>query len=146
MNVLEKENSPNQKEGIAMKLADREALIRSDILEVITKALEDHYDTDVLPTGAGEVAIPVLDADGNEAWGVVKISTPRGTRGVDGGYTPYDGYMQHSMYVAELDARAAKKVAREAKKAADEAERERKKAEREARKKAQAQAKAKSAE
>lgn len=110
-----------------MNKAELENAIRNDILSAISELLTKKFETDVLPTSASELAIPVLDAEGNEKFAVVKVSIPRGTRS-GGSYEPYDGYAAAEEYKMELNDRAAKKAAREEKKAAAEAEKERKRA------------------
>ena len=41
--------------------------------------------------------MPVLDADGNEKFALIKISIPRGSRS-DGTFIPYDGYAAADAY------------------------------------------------
>lgn len=74
-----------------MSKASLENTIRNDILAVITETLASTYDTDVMAVSASELTIPVVDAEGNEKFALIKVSIPRGTR-VEGGYEPYDGY------------------------------------------------------
>ena len=74
-----------------MSKASLENTIRNDILAIITETLASTYDTDVMPVSASELTIPVVDAEGNEKFALIKVSIPRGTR-VEGGYEPYDGY------------------------------------------------------
>ena len=105
-----------------MSKAELENALRNEILEVISKALEEHFQTDILPVSASEL----VDAENNEKFGLVKVSIPRGTRTGDGGYTPYDGYSAHEDYKADLEEKQAKKQASEEKKANKEAERQRK--------------------
>lgn len=106
---------------MAMSKAALENAIRNDILAFITEQLSSHYDTDVLDVSASELTMPVVDAEGNEKFALIKVSIPRGTR-VDGGYEPYDGYQAHEDW--ELDkADKADKVAKRKEKA-DRAEKE----------------------
>ena len=88
--------------------AELETAIRNDILSKITEMLSEKLDTDVLPVSASELAIPVLDEEGNEKFAVVKVSIPRGTRN-GSGYDPYDGYAAAEDYKAEQEEKAAKK-------------------------------------
>ena len=74
-----------------MSKATLETAIRNDILTQIEALLTQHYDADVMPVSASELTMPVVDAEGNEKFAVIKVTIPRGTR-VDGGYEPYDGY------------------------------------------------------
>ena len=80
---------------------------------------------EVLVVGANELAVPVVDTDGNEKWIVLTVKVPTGTRDGDA----YDGYSMAEDYRM-----------RQADKAAKAAERARKTAERQA--KAQAKTKA----
>jgi hypothetical protein len=114
-----------------MSKAALETAIRNELLEKVTMLLAKDYDTDVLPVSASELAIPLLDKEGNEKFALIKISIPRGTRNGEGGYTAYDGYKAAEDYKLDLEDRAAKKAASAEKKAFAEKERERK---REARK------------
>lgn len=108
-----------------MSKASLETAIRNDILSAITELLTKKFDTDVMPVSASELTIPVLDAEGNEKFALVKVSIPRGTRNGDGGYTAYDGYAAAEDYKAELADKAAKKAASAEKKANSEKEKER---------------------
>lgn len=110
-----------------MNKAQLETLLRNDILETITAALVEKYDTDVLDVSASELTIPLLDAESNEKFALIKVSIPRGSR-VDGTYQPYDGYAAHDEWEQVKAEDAAKKRAREEKKAREEAEKERKRA------------------
>lgn len=114
-----------------MSKAALETAIRNELLEKVTMLLAKDYDTDVLPVSASELAIPLLDKEGNEKFALIKISIPRGTRNGKGSYTAYDGYKAAEDYKLDLEDRAAKKAASAEKKAFAEKERERK---REARK------------
>jgi 2-keto-3-deoxy-L-rhamnonate aldolase RhmA len=80
---------------------------------------------EVLVVGANELAVPVVDSEGNEKWVVLTIKVPTGTRDGDA----YDGYAMAEDYRM-----------RQADKAAKAAERERKTAERQAKAKAKTKA------
>lgn len=95
--------------------AELETAIRNDLLSAITEMLTAKLETDVLPVSASELAIPVLDAEGNEKFALVKVSIPRGTRN-GSGYDPYDGYAAAEEYKGDLEEKAAKKAASAAKK------------------------------
>ena len=114
-----------------MTKAQLETLLRNDFLGLISKAIEDDRETDVLRVSTSEIAIPCLNAEGNETWVVVKVSVPRGTRNGNG-YDPYDGYAAAEDYQMEQADKAEKKAAAEAKKQAkiakDQKAREEKKA------------------
>lgn len=108
------------------KQRELENPIRSEVLEVITKALEEHFDCEVLKTNTGEVAIPVLDADRNEKFAVIKVSIPRGSRNGNG-YTPYDGYKVAEDYAEDENEKELKKQAKAEKEAREKALREERK-------------------
>lgn len=109
-----------------MSKAALETAIRNDILQAITELLQEKYETDVMPVSASELTIPVVDAEGNEEFALIKVSIPRGTRNGKGGYDAYDGYAAAEDYRLEMEDKAAKKAASAAKKAAAEKEKERK--------------------
>lgn len=101
-----------------MSKAELETAIRKQVMETVCHAIEAQYQTDALVVSASEIAIPILDAEGNEKWALVKVSIPRGTRDGNGGYEPYDGYAIADDYKMELEEKAAKKAASAAKKEA----------------------------
>ena len=78
---------------------------------------------DVLVVGANELAVPVVDAEGNEKWIVLTVKVPTGSRDGDA----YDGYAMAEDYRMRQEGKAAKA-----------AERERKTAERQAKAKTKA--------
>lgn len=77
--------------------------------DLLSKAEEDP-----LRTGTNEIAIPCVDDEGNDAWVVVTVKVPTGSRDGD----PYDGYSMQEAYEirlrekAEAAAVAAEKKAR----------------------------------
>ena len=105
-----------------MSKASLETALRIDALNVVKEALSAHYDLDIekqiCVVSASELAIPVVDAEGNDKFVLIKVSIPRGTRNAEGGYDEYDGYAAADDYKAELEQRQAKKDASEAKKKA----------------------------
>ena len=101
-----------------MTKSQMETMIRNDFLALIAQAITDTKETDALPVSASEIAVPCLDADGNETWALIKVSIPRGTRNGQGGYDPYDGYAAAEDYQIDLQEKADKKAAAEAKKQA----------------------------
>ena len=105
-----------------MSKASLETALRVDALNVVKEALSTHYDLDIekqiCVVSASELAIPVVDAEGNDKFVLIKVSIPRGTRNAEGGYDEYDGYAAADDYKAELEQRQAKKDASEAKKQA----------------------------
>ena len=68
---------------------------------------------DVLVVGANELAVPVVDADGNEKWVVITIKVPSGSRDGDA----YDGYAMAQDYQMRQTAKAEKQAERERKSA-----------------------------
>ena len=115
-----------------MTKAQLETALRTEFLTFITDKVKNAYETDVLPVSASELAIPCLDADGNEKFVLIKVSIPRGTRNGQGGYDPYDGYAVAEDYALDLAEKADKREAAEAKKQAKIAQDERKRAEKKA--------------
>ena len=80
---------------------------------------------EVLVVGANELAVPVVDTDGNEKWIVLTIKVPTGSRDGDA----YDGYAMAEDYqlkLANKAAKAAKAAEKERKAAADKAKRAKK--------------------
>ena len=61
--------------------------IRVDYLSKIRESFEQLGD-EVLVTGSNEIAIPVVDSEGNERWVQIVVKIPSGSR--DG--EPFDGY------------------------------------------------------
>ena len=84
-------------------------------------------DEDVLRTGAGEIAFPVVDSEGEDNWVVITVKIPVGSRDGDA----YDGYSmaeEYTMKQAEKETKAkeaaakkAAKIARDEKRRADKA-------------------------
>ena len=93
------------------------------VAEHLTQAGEE-----VLRVGSNEIALPVLDEDGNEKWLVLTFKVPTGSREGDA----YDGYSMKEDYEMKLAEKAAKAEAKAAKAEKDKAKREAKKAEAEA--------------
>lgn len=115
-----------------MTKAQLETLLRNAYLDSISNFISESQETDTLRVSASEIAIPCLDAEGNEKWVLVKVSIPRGTRNGEGGYDPYDGYSVAEDYQIEQEEKAQKKADAEAKKQAKIAKDEQKRAEKKA--------------
>lgn len=115
-----------------MTNAQLSTALRNQYLNFVTEQVQTNFDTDVLAVSASELAIPCLDAEGNERWVLIKVSIPRGTRNGEGGYEPYDGYALAEDYATTLVDKAAKKADAEAKKQAKIAKDEQKRAEKKA--------------
>ena len=115
-----------------MTKAQLETALRNTYLDLIRTMVSEQVETDALAVSASELAIPCLDAEGNEKFVLIKVSIPRGTRNGEGGYDPYDGYAAAEDYAQDLQEKAEKKADAEAKKQAkiarDQKAREEKKA------------------
>lgn len=115
-----------------MTKAELENKLRSDMMKRITHMITEELFTDALAVSASEIAVPLLDAEGNEKFALIKVSIPRGTRNGEGGYIPYDGYHAADDYAIDCAEKAQKKADAEAKKQAkiarDQKAREEKKA------------------
>lgn len=116
--------------------------IKRRFLESVTEHLSNAGE-EVLRVGSNEIALPVVDSEGEERWLVLTFKVPTGSR--DG--EEYDGYSMKEDYEMKLAEKAAKaeeaarKKAEKIKKdaasrAAKAAAREKAKAEKEAREKA----------
>lgn len=68
---------------------------------------------EVLVTGSNKIAIPVVDAQGNEEFLELTFKVPTGSRDGD----PYDGYGEAESYALKLKEKAEKAAAAEKKKA-----------------------------
>lgn len=115
-----------------MNKAQLETALRNDFLTFIRDMVKEHYETDVLPVSASELAIPCLDAEDNEKFVLIKVSIPRGTRDGKGGYDPYDGYAVAEDYALTIKEKAEQKADAEARKQAKIAKDEAKRAEKKA--------------
>lgn len=113
-----------------MTKAALENALRTEIFDAIRAFLSEKYDVDLskLQTGAGQFALPLLDAENNERYATVTIAIPRGTRTGKGGYAPYDGYDAAEEYRAECAEKEAKRLASAEKKEAAAKLREQKRA------------------
>ena len=110
---------------LTRKQLDEEIKVR--FLEGVSEHLENAGE-EVLRVGSNELALPVVDADGNERWLVLTFKVPTGSREGDA----YDGYSMKEDYEMKLAEKAAKAEAKAAKAEKDKAKREAKKAEAEA--------------
>ena len=97
-------------------------LLREKYVEAITAALKE-IGEEVLRVGTGEVAIPVVDSEGEDNYVCFVIKVPTGSRDGD----PYDAYAmaeEYQMKQAEKADKAAKAAkAKEEKIARDQAAR-----------------------
>ena len=88
--------------------------LRAQYLDLITKLLTG-ADEEVLRVKSNEIAIPCVDADGEDNFVVITVKVPTGSRDGD----PYDGYGEAESYDLKLKEKAEKE-AEKAKKAAKE--------------------------
>ena len=102
---------------LTRKQLDEEIKVR--FLEGVSEHLENAGE-EVLRVGSNELALPVVDADGNERWLVVTFKVPTGSRDGDA----YDGYSMKEDYEMKLAEKAAKAEAKAAKAEKDKAKRE----------------------
>ena len=93
--------------------------IKARFLEGVTEHLTQ-VGEEVLRTGSNEIALPVLDEDGNEKWLVVTFKVPTGSRDGDA----YDGYSMAEDYKMRCEEKVAKAEAKKAKAEKDKAKRE----------------------
>ena len=115
-----------------MSKATNDAL-RAQYVELLTKLLNEKGE-EVLRTKSNEIALPCVDAEGEDAYVVISVKVPSGSRDGD----PYDGYGEAEAYEMKVKQDAeraavaaekkAKKIARDeamrAKKAANKEKRE----------------------
>ena len=116
---------------LTRKQLDEEIKVR--FLEGISEHLENAGE-EVLRVGSNEIALPVVDSNGEERWLVVTFKVPTGSRDGDA----YDGYSMKEDYEMKQAEKAAKAEAKAAKAEKDKAKRA--KAEETARAKADAKA------
>ena len=107
---------------LTRKHLDEEIKVR--FLEGVSEHLEG-VGEEVLRVGSNELALPVVDADGNERWLVVTFKVPTGSRDGDA----YDGYSMAEDYQMKLAEKAEKAKAKEAEAAKKKAKAEKAKAE-----------------
>ena len=96
-----------------MSKASLETEIRNQVLQTIIDAVNPI--SDILPVSASELALPVVDSEGNEKFAVIKVTIPRGERDGNGGYIPYDGYAAAEDWKLVLADRADKAAKRKEK-------------------------------
>ena len=96
--------------------------LRNKFLSFFSDVVSQEMEIDVLPVSASELAIPCLDAEGNEKFVLVKVSIPRGQRDGEGGYIPYDGYAANEAYLDEIASKAQDRAGKAAMKEAEKGE------------------------
>lgn len=86
-------------------------VLRSKYVDVIKECLAN-LEEEVLITGSNEIALPVVDSEGNDNWVVITVKVPIGSR--DG--EKYDGYsMQQDFLLKQENKKLKEKVAAEKK-------------------------------
>lgn len=109
--------------------AQLETKLRMDFMNKVIEMVSNIYETDGLVVSASEIAVPVVDAEGNEKFVLVRVSIPRGQRDGEGGYIPYDGYEAAQAYADEQASKAQEKAVKKAMKEAEKAKGKRTKGE-----------------
>lgn len=102
---------------LTRKQLDEEIKLR--FLEGVSEHLENCGE-EVLRVKSNEIALPVVDSDGEERWLVLTFKVPTGERGGD----PYDGYSMAEDYQMSLEKKAAKAAEKEAEAAKKKAKQE----------------------
>ena len=115
---------------LTRKQLDEEIKLR--FLEGVKEHLENCGE-EVLMVKSNEIALPVVDSEGEERWLVLTFKVPTGERGGD----PYDGYSMAEDYKMKCEDKE-----RKAKEKAEKAEKDKAKREEKARAKAKADAQA----
>lgn len=102
---------------LTRKQLDEEIKVR--FLEGVSEHLENAGE-EVLRVGSNELALPVVDSDGEERWLVITFKVPTGSREGDA----YDGYSMKEDYEMKLAEKAAKAEEKAKKAEKDKAKRE----------------------
>ncbi len=113
--------------------------LRDKYLAILVQVMTENGE-EVLQVAGTELAMPVVDAEGNDTWVTLKVTVPKGEKLEKGkGYAGYDGYQQAEFYKNTQKEKEAKKAETAAKNKAKELAKEKarkikeaKKAEREA--------------
>ena len=101
---------------LTRKQLDEEIKVR--FLEGVTEHLSN-VGEEVLRVGSNEIALPVVDAEGEERWLVLTFKVPTGTRQGEA----YDGYEMAEDYKMKLENKAIKEQQKAEKAAKDKAKR-----------------------
>ena len=107
---------------LTRKQLDEEIKLR--FLEGVAEHFEN-VGEEVLRVKSNEIALPVLDSEGEERWLVLTFKVPTGERGGDA----YDGYSMAEDYQMKLAEKAEKAKAKEAEAAKKKAKAEKAKTE-----------------
>lgn len=112
-------------------MANKFDTIRNTFMENVQEMIEQK-EYEVLETGSNELCVPIVNADGDEAYLVITFKIPKGSR--DG--EAYDGYAMAEEFKMKCDEKA-RKVAEAQRKKAEKIEHDRKAREEKARIKAE---------
>ena len=109
---------------MVMSMAKTQKSLNDELRALWVQRVSDclSQEDEVLVVGANELAVPVVDADGNEKWIVLTVKVPTGSRDGDA----YDGYAMAEDYQLKLTNKATKAAEKERKAAADKAKRAKK--------------------
>jgi hypothetical protein len=109
---------------MVMSMAKTQKSLNDELRALWVQRVNDclSQEDEVLVVGANELAVPVVDTDGNEKWIVLTIKVPTGSRDGDA----YDGYAMAEDYQLKLANKATKAAEKERKAAADKAKRAKK--------------------
>ena len=94
--------------------------VRAQYLQRVSECLS--AEDEVLVVGSNELAIPVVDSEGNEKWIVLTVKVPTGSRDGDA----YDGYAMAEDYRLKMANKALKAAEKTRKAEADKAKRAKK--------------------
>lgn len=83
--------------------------LREYYLDKIVKYFQDSTDEEILRTGSGEIALPCVDADGNERYVQIKVVIPNGSRDGDS----FDGYALAEEYKLKQESKARSREKKE---------------------------------
>ena len=106
-----------------MNMAKTAKVLNDEIKTRFLDGVAEHLTNvgeEVLRTGSNEIAIPVVDEDGNEKWLVLTFKVPTGSREGDA----YDGYSMAEDYQMKQAEKEAKAKAKAEKAEKDKAKRE----------------------
>lgn len=112
-------------------MANKFDFVRNAFMDNVQTMFENQS-YEVLETGSNELCIPIVNAEGDEAYLVITFKIPKGSR--DG--EAYDGYAMAEEFKMKCDEKA-RKVAEAQRKKAEKIERDRKAREEKARIKAE---------
>lgn len=89
--------------------------VRNEVIEMVSEMLADPNGRgyEVLDTGSNEICVPIVNAEGDEAYLVITFKIPKGSR--DG--EAYDGYAMAQEFKMKCNEKALKLAEAERKKA-----------------------------